>query len=64
MDHAYQDFSIGGEALTSHDRPPRKFASGRLCQEPGCETHLSIYNDGNRCSLHRLDLTQYMRGSR
>jgi len=62
-ERAQQDLSIGGEVFNSHDRPPRRFASGRSCAEPECNTRLSIYNDSDRCSLHRVDLTLYMRGT-
>ncbi len=43
-------------ALNDHDRPPRRYPSGRLCAETGCDTRLSIYNKGSYCSLHTQDV--------
>lgn len=31
---------------------PRR-SGARECAEPGCDTRLSAYNDGEHCSLHR-----------
>jgi hypothetical protein len=28
--------------------------AGRICQEPACDTRLSIYNSALRCSVHEL----------
>jgi hypothetical protein len=39
---------------TPLDGPPvPRFAEGRPCQEPGCRTVLSVYNNGSRCWNHR-----------
>ena len=46
------DRSIDAGTFNNHDRPPRKFAPGRLCAEAGCGTRLSIYNKTEYCSLH------------
>jgi hypothetical protein len=36
------------------DGPPvPRFEEGRLCEEVGCQTILSVYNDGSRCWMHR-----------
>jgi hypothetical protein len=36
------------------DGPPvPRFDEGRTCDEPGCRTVLSVYNDGSRCWAHR-----------
>jgi hypothetical protein len=56
------EVSIGGVVFNSHDRPPPTFSSGRLCAQPECDTRLSIYNESEFCSLHKLDITQHMRG--
>jgi hypothetical protein len=37
-------------------------AKGRICAESGCETKLSIYNDGEHCSLHAPMITPRTRG--
>ena len=44
--------AIKVRSLDDHDRPPRRFATGRLCAESSCGTRLSIYNDSEYCSLH------------
>jgi hypothetical protein len=43
--------SIGGERLSSYERPTR-FAEDRRCATGGCQTRLSVYNPGEHCSLH------------
>jgi hypothetical protein len=43
---------IGVGSFNDHDRPPRRFASGRVCANCDCGTRLSIYNNGSYCSLH------------
>jgi len=48
--------TVGGEVFNDHDRPPRRFATGRRCAEPACRTYLSIYNEGDHCSLHRVSV--------
>jgi hypothetical protein len=36
------------------DGPPvPRFDEGRTCENPGCRTVLSVYNDGTRCWSHR-----------
>ncbi len=45
---------VGGEVYNNHDRSPRRFAPGRMCAEPNCGTRLSIYNEYEYCSQHRL----------
>jgi len=58
------DSAIGAEAFNNHDRPPRRFTPGRLCAEPDCVTRLSIYNESDYCSLHRVDAALRLRGKR
>jgi hypothetical protein len=31
------------------------FARGRVCDEPGCDTRLSIYNPAQFCALHAVN---------
>lgn len=39
---------------TVQDGPPvTRFDEGRTCDEPGCHTVLSVYNDGSCCWAHR-----------
>jgi hypothetical protein len=49
--------------LNDHDRPPRRYLSGRLCADHACDTRLSIYNKGSYCSLHTKDVIR-VRGKR
>jgi len=46
--------TVRGEVYNDHDRPPRRFAPGRMCAEADCDTHLSIYNESDYCSRHHL----------
>jgi hypothetical protein len=46
------DGSVGGLPMSGADRPSRAFSKGRTCREPGCETRLSMYNQGKYCFLH------------
>jgi len=46
------DRAIGGTGLAVPDRPSRSFGKGRKCAEPGCDTRLSMYNQGRFCYLH------------
>jgi hypothetical protein len=56
--------AVGGTRITSIDRPSRRFASGRVCLEPGCETHLSIYNNGKFCYTHEPRSVPRTRGKK
>lgn len=33
-------------------RPLKTFEADRTCEEPGCQTRLSVYNDRARCWQH------------
>ena len=44
--------AVSGNGINGSDRPSKAFGTGRLCREPGCETHLSMYNNGKYCYLH------------
>ena len=57
-------FTISFRSLNDHDRPPRRFAPGRVCPEPGCETCLSIYNEGIYCSRHNVSVKPRLRGKK
>ena len=56
------DGSVGATAIAGHGRPSRTFARGRVCAEDGCETKLSIYNEGRYCFQHEPQATPRMRG--
>ena len=45
---------VGGEIYNNHDRPPRRFGTGRQCAGPDCETRLSVYNESDYCSIHKV----------
>lgn len=47
--------NIGGELVGSCRGKVLRFPAGRVCQEPGCRTRLSVYNSRARCALHDFD---------
>lgn len=42
----------------------RRYAEGRVCSSPDCNTKLSIYNPGKTCSLHTPFKAPVMRGKK
>ena len=64
LQHSQITNSIDVEVFNNHDRPPRRFAPGRHCAEPGCVTQLSIYNGSDYCSLHAVKVAPRVRGRR
>ena len=50
-----EDVSFSGELLGAARGPVRHFSPGRVCEEPGCDTRLSIYNSRSRCAAHDFD---------
>jgi hypothetical protein len=55
--------SVGGTPFTGA-RPSRTFPQGRECREEGCDTKLSIYNEGAYCFLHEQGTVQRLRGKK
>jgi hypothetical protein len=53
---------IGGERITGDRRPSQQFGTGRVCADDGCDTRLSLYNDGEWCALHAPMEVPRMRG--
>jgi len=53
--------TVGGEVYNDHDRPPRRFAPGRVCAKPDCGVHVSIYNASDYCSLHEVKMAPRVR---
>jgi hypothetical protein len=53
---------VRGERISSIEGRTRRSAAGRVCDDPGCETKLSIYNDGRHCSLHAPMVVPRTRG--
>ena len=39
----------------------RRFAEGRICEAPRCETQLSVYNPSNLCWQHEGAHPYYLR---
>lgn len=46
------DVVVGTPFGGGSDRPSKAYQKGRICKEPGCETRLSIYNNGRYCYPH------------
>lgn len=45
-------------------RPSRRTTAGRVCEEPDCETKLSVYNLKGRCWQHAEIVFPNYRGRR
>ncbi|MFO7300458.1 MAG: hypothetical protein DIU67_009745 [Actinomycetes bacterium] len=43
---------VRGAAIKGVTRPSRRFAAGRVCAKPGCDTKLSQYNKADYCHAH------------
>jgi hypothetical protein len=53
-----------GSRITSTEGSTRRYRSGRVCREVGCETKLSVYNDAAFCSLHAPMVVPRTRGKK
>jgi hypothetical protein len=53
---------VRGERISSIEGRTRRHTAGRVCERDGCETKLSIYNDGSHCSLHAPMVVPRTRG--
>ncbi len=53
---------VKGERFTSIERNLPRSAGGRVCAEPECPTHLSVYNEQEFCALHAPMVVPRMRG--
>ena len=51
-----------GSRISSIEGRTRRVTAGRVCDTNGCETKLSIYNDGRHCSLHAPMVVPRTRG--
>jgi hypothetical protein len=56
--------AVAGSPITSTERTTRRARSGRVCREADCGTKLSVYNDGNFCSLHAPMVVPRTRGKK
>lgn len=50
--------------MSGSERPSRAFSRGRTCREPGCDTKLSIYNNGKYCYQHEPMAVPRTRGKK
>ncbi len=53
---------VHAEPFISADGKTSRNAEGRVCQDPDCETRLSVYNEQEFCSLHAVMVVPRMRG--
>ncbi len=53
-----------GAAVRPLPRPNKQYTRGRVCDEPGCQTRLSIYNKWRFCWQHEPVHTYAPRGKR
>ncbi len=44
--------TVRGAAIKGMTRPSKRFADGRVCAKPGCETKISRYNKAEFCHAH------------
>ena len=56
--------AVAGTSINGADRPSKAFPRDRSCREPGCETKLSIYNNGKYCYLHEPMAVPRTRGKK
>jgi hypothetical protein len=57
-----EERALSGERVISASTQSRTYAPGRICNEDGCKTRLSIYNESDYCSLHHRAVTPRTRG--
>jgi hypothetical protein len=58
------DERFRGASVRTLPRANRTYSTGRVCDEPGCETKLSIYNKWRYCWQHEPVHTYVPRGKR
>ena len=54
--------SVTAHGISGHVRPSKSFSKNRVCRHPGCETRLSMYNNGKYCYQHEPMATPRTRG--
>ena len=47
------DSAVTATPIRGHSRPSKRYKAGRICKHEGCETRLSIYNNGSFCYQHQ-----------
>jgi len=50
--------------LSGSERPSKSFGRNRTCREPGCDTRLSMYNNGKYCYQHEPMAVPRTRGKK
>ena len=58
------DERFRGASVRTLPRANRTYSTGRVCDEPGCETKLSIYNKWRYCWQHEPVHAYVPRGKR
>jgi len=53
-----------GATVRTLPKANRTYGNGRVCEEPGCETKLSVYNKWKFCWQHEPVHTYIPRGKR
>jgi hypothetical protein len=56
--------SLAGHTLSGSERPSKSFEKNRTCREAGCNTKLSIYNNGKYCYQHEPMAVPRTRGKK
>ena len=46
------DRALAGHPIAGNERPSKSFGRNRVCSERGCDTRLSMYNNGKYCYQH------------
>ncbi len=59
-----EEYAPTGAAVNSVERVGRRAKPGRVCRDSDCPTRLSVYNDGNYCSLHAPMVVPRTRGKK
>ena len=49
------DSALSGALVGGPSRRAATFGTGRVCEEEGCSTRLSMYNSRTRCAAHDFD---------
>ena len=58
------DRALAASAFAGSERPSKSFGKDRVCKEPGCDTELSMYNNGKYCYQHEPMAVPRTRGKK
>jgi len=56
--------AVAASAFAGSERPSKSFGKNRVCKESGCETRLSMYNNGSYCYQHEPMVVPRTRGKK